>query len=83
MKSIKDKIKSRKLWVTILTMIVGIATSLMDLGGNIGAVCGIIVTCLAPVIYIITEGVIDAKAVQMTADSVKIIVEELKKEEAK
>ena len=70
-----EKLKSRKFILAALTMIFGIVTALSELGGTVGTVCGIIAAIVAPIVYIIVEGNIDAKAVQLTKDAVNKIVE--------
>lgn len=76
-----DKLTSRKFLIAILSMVSGIAISLEALGGKIGIICAIISTIIPPVTYIVTEGVIDAKAIGLATDAaqgVVEIVEELK-----
>lgn len=70
-----EKLKSRKFIIALLTMVLGIVTALSDLGGTIGTACGIAAAVLAAVVYIIVEGNIDAKAVQLVTDATEAIVE--------
>ena len=70
-----EKIKSRKFIVAVLTMIIGVATALTETGGKIGAICGIIAAFAAAAVYIIVEGNIDAKAVQLVTEATKEAVD--------
>ena len=76
-----NKLKSRKFWLTLITTLSGIATALMSVDGEIGVVAGMIVAVLPTIVYVITEGRIDAKAVGMIAEDITEVtegVEELK-----
>ena len=72
-----EKFKSRKLWITLLSTIVSIAGALMALGGTAGTVCFIIGAVITPIIYVLTEGSIDKKAVTLTVEAIEAILEEL------
>lgn len=77
-----NKLKSRKFWLTLITTLSGIATALMNVNGEIGIIAGMIVAVLPTIVYVITEGKIDAKAVRMVAEDITEVtdkVEELKK----
>lgn len=76
-----EKFTSRKFIIAVLTMIAGIATALTEIGGEIGAICGILAAILAPVVYIIVEGNIDAKAVELITEATESIVDYFKDEE--
>lgn len=69
-----SKLKSRKFWITILGEVLGIATALSGMGGDIGLVSGIIVAAVSGITFVITEGKIDAASVDVTADTVKKIL---------
>lgn len=76
-----NKLKSRKFWLTLITTLSGIATALMSVDGEIGVVAGMVVAVLPTIVYVITEGKIDAKAVGMIAEDITEVtegVEELK-----
>lgn len=75
-----DKFKSRKFILALLSAIGGIAVSLTQLGGKIGVICAIVSAIVPAVTYIITEGVIDAKAVKLTAAAVFDIADLFDKE---
>lgn len=70
-----EKFKSRKFIVAVLTMILGVATALTETGGKIGAICGIIAAFAAAAVYIIVEGNIDAKAVQLVTEAATEIID--------
>lgn len=79
-----NKLKSRKFWLTLITTLSGIATALMSVNGEIGIIAGMVVAVLPTIVYVITEGKIDAKAVGMIAEDITEItegVEELKNTE--
>lgn len=79
-----NKLKSRKFWLTLITTLSGIATALMSVDGEIGVVAGMVVAVLPTIVYVITEGKIDAKAVGMIAEDITEVtegVEELKNTE--
>ena len=70
-----EKFTSRKFIIAVLTMLLGVATALTGVGGEIGAICGIIAAILAAVVYIIVEGNIDAKAVQLITDAAESVID--------
>lgn len=69
------KFTSRKFILAVLTMIAGVATALTEVGGEIGAICGILAAIIAPVVYIIVEGNVDAKAVELIKEATESIVD--------
>lgn len=72
-----SKLKSRKLWISVLTMVGSIAGALVGLGGQTGTVACVIGAIVSPMIYVLTEGHIDAKAVKLTEDAVEDILQKL------
>ncbi|MDO4743165.1 MAG: hypothetical protein Q4B04_03915 [bacterium] len=64
------KFLSRKFLLSLISMLVGIAGVLSDLGGRTGLIAGIILAVASPITYIITEGVLDAKAIQLSSQAV-------------
>ena len=70
-----EKFKSRKFILAVVTMVIGVVTALTELGGTVGTVCGIIAAIASPMLYIIVEGNVDAKAVQLTKDAVSRVIE--------
>lgn len=76
-----NKLKSRKFLLTLITTLSGIATALMSVNGVIGIIAGMVAAVLPTIVYVITEGKIDAKAVGMIAEDITEVtegVEELK-----
>ena len=69
-----EKFTSRKFILAILGAIGGAAISLTQLGGKIGVVCAVISAVIPAVTYIITEGVIDAKAVNLGAEAAQQVI---------
>lgn len=72
-----DKIKnllSRKFILAVLAAVSGIAISLSQLGGKWAVVCAVISAVIPAVTYIIAEGVIDAKAVNLTAEAAQQVI---------
>lgn len=67
------KFTSRKFALTVLAVVVAVGTGLIGLGGKVGVVAGIIVTGASTITYVITEGHIDAKAVNMAKDTISQI----------
>lgn len=76
-----EKFTSRKFIIAVLTMLLGVVTALTEIGGEIGTICGILAAILAPVVYIIVEGNIDAKAVELITEATESIVDYFKDEE--
>ena len=74
-----EKLKSRKFWVSVITMVASIAGALNGLGGDVGTVACIVGAIASPLVYVLTEGVIDAMAVDKTATAVKEIMEYINK----
>ena len=74
----KEKLKSRKFILAVVTMILGVVTALTELGGTFGAACGIIAAICSPIIYMIVEGNIDAKAVELVTEATNEVVEIIK-----
>ena len=73
-----EKLKSRKFWVSVITMVASVAGALNGLGGDVGTVACIVGAIASPLVYVLTEGVIDAMAVDKTATAVKEIMEYIK-----
>lgn len=74
----KNKFLSRKFILAVLSAIGGVAVSLTQLGGKVAVVCAVISAVIPAVTYIITEGVIDAKAVNLTAQATEQIINIIK-----
>lgn len=78
-----EKFTSRKFIIAVLTMLAGVVTALTGVGGEIGEICGIIAAFLAAAIYIIVEGNIDAKAVQLITKATESVVDYFTDDEEK
>lgn len=76
-----EKLKSRKFILAVVAMILGVVTALAELGGEVGTICGIIAAVVSPMVYIIVEGNIDAKAVGLVKEATGKVVEILKDNE--
>ena len=68
-----SKFTSRKFIIALLSAIGGVAISLSSLDGKIGVVCAIISAVIPPITYIVTEGIIDAKAIDLTIEAIEDI----------
>ena len=71
MKTMYNKLKSRKLWAAIAGIIAGLAMVFGLDEGVITSVSGAIVSVASVITYIITEGKIDAAAVGQAAENVQ------------
>lgn len=71
MKTMSNKLKSRKLWAAIAGIIAGLAMVFGLDEGIITSVAGAIVSVASVTTYIITEGKIDAAAVGQAAENVQ------------
>lgn len=56
-------------------MVASIAGALSGLGGDVGTVACIVGAIASPIVYVLTEGKIDAAAVDKTADAAKEIID--------
>lgn len=70
----KHNFLSRKFILAVLAAISGVAISLSQFGGKVAVICAIISAVIPPVTYIITEGVIDARAVNLTAEAAQQVI---------
>lgn len=59
---LKSKLTSRKFWVTLISLLTGIAQLLGADGDLVSTVSGIALSLIPVVIYVISEGRIDAAA---------------------
>ncbi len=76
----KEKLSSRKFWVSVLTAVGGLAIAFFDLDpGIVDNIAGYAIGLIMAVVYVITEGRIDAAAVSQAAIDVEGIIEEVKK----
>lgn len=74
----KEKLKSRKFWIAVLTDIVSITVVFTKLGGTAGTVAGIIGTLAASISYMITECRVDVARAVTTYEEIKMDLEKLK-----
>ena len=65
-----QKLTSRKLWMAIAGVAVGIATILGVEGSDVSTVAGAVTSIASIITYIVTEGKIDAAAVGKIKDTV-------------
>jgi hypothetical protein len=89
----KQKFKSRKFWITVITMATGLTAFLLDNGVGDSAIWKLVLTVITAIAYIATEGAIDLKAVntsntvnqaqiQADAAAAEMAAEEAKEAEA-
>lgn len=75
------KLSSRKLWIAICGIATGICMVLGIDATEIETVCGGIVSILSCIMYIYTEGKIDAERVKVAIEGAQEIVETIKEGE--
>lgn len=69
MSNLKSKLTSRKFWITLVSVIAGVAQLLGADGNIVSTVSGALLAAIPAVIYVITEGKIDAEGVKKLASS--------------
>lgn len=75
MSTLKTKLSSRKLWAAIIGILTGLAM-IFGLDENIiGTVAGAVVELMSIVIYIYSEGKIDAARVANTIEDIQDVVD--------
>jgi phage shock protein PspC (stress-responsive transcriptional regulator) len=74
MKSLKQKLSSRKLWAAVVGVVTGLAMVFGLDEGTISNVAGAVVSVASVVAYIVTEGRIDAAAVKTAVEDVQAAV---------
>lgn len=75
----KEKIKSRKFWIAVLSDIVSIIVVFTEIGGTIGTIAGITGTLAASISYMITECRVDVARAKVTYDEVIELIKSLKR----
>lgn len=75
----KEKLKSRKFWIAILTDIVSITVVFTKIGGVVGIVAGIIGTIAASISYMIAECKVDVARATSTYEEINKLLMEYKK----
>lgn len=69
--NIIKKFLSRKFILTLISAAFSILFALGGIGGDVGTVCSVVAAFFAPIIYVITEGKIDSKALSMLSESAR------------
>lgn len=70
MNNVMKKLSSRKLWAAVAGLVAGLAMVFGLDEGIITTVSGAVVTVASVIIYIVTEGKVDAAAVKKAAEDV-------------
>lgn len=74
----KRKLSSRKLWAALAGIVTGLAMVFGLDEGTISSVAGAVVSVSSVVVYIITEGKVDAESVKKAVEDMQKAEEELK-----
>ena len=82
MKTLKEKLTSRKLWAALAGLVAGLAMVFGLDESIITQVSGAVVSVASVIAYIITEGRIDAAAVGQAAEDVAEVVDSVISETA-
>lgn len=70
------KLTSRKFWLSMITIISGIV-GLLNVGdSNIGMILSGLMTLLPTIVYVITEGKIDAEDIKRAANTISDVINE-------
>ncbi len=75
MEKLKQKLCSRKFWMSVIPVIVGIAELFGADGDSVQLVCGGLLAVIPSVFYVMTEGRIDATHKSELTDAVKNLTE--------
>lgn len=70
----KEKLLSRKLWLAVIGAGAGIAIALGAPESIVSVIVGAATALVSVVIYIITEGKVDAAAVQLSAEFIQSVL---------
>ena len=81
MKTIGQKLKSRKLWAAIVGVIMGVAMVFGLDENTVTTVVGAVMALVSVVTYIVAEGKIDADAVRNAAQQVQDAIDAVETEE--
>lgn len=81
MKTIGQKLKSRKLWAAVVGVIMGVAMVFGLDEGTITTIAGAVTALVSVVTYIVAEGKIDADAVKNAAQQAQDALNALDKTE--
>ena len=71
MKDFLKKLTSRKFILAVLSAVGGAAISLSTLPGKTGTISAIIAAVVPAITYIVTEGIVDAKAVSLACEAIQ------------
>jgi hypothetical protein len=71
---IKEKLTSRKFWVSFIPAVAGVA-QLFGADDTVTALLGALLTLIPSVIYVITEGKLDAKKLTEAAKSLSDVLD--------
>lgn len=77
----KRKLSSRKLWAAVAGIVTGLAMVFGLDEGTISNVAGAVVSVSSVVVYIITEGKVDAAGVKQAVEDVQSAAGEVMKDE--
>lgn len=80
MNNVMKKLSSRKLWAAAAGLVAGLAMVFGLDEGIITTVSGAVVTVASVIIYIVTEGKVDAAAVKKAAEEVQKVGDALEGE---
>jgi hypothetical protein len=75
----KEKLLSRKLWLAVIGAGAGIAIALGAPESIVSVIVGSATALVSVVIYIITEGKVDAAAVQLSAEFIESVLATISK----
>ena len=75
MKVLIQKLTSRKLWMAIAGVVTGVAMALGVEGTEITSIAGGVIAVISAVIYIITEGKVDAERVKNAIEGAQDVVD--------
>lgn len=75
MEILKQKLSSRKLWAAIAGLVMGLSMVFGLDEGTISTVSGAVVSVASVIVYIVTEGKVDAAGVANAVESVQKAVE--------
>ena len=75
------KLTSRKLWMAIAGVATGIALALGADSSEIQTITGAVTALVSAVVYIVTEGKVDAESVKNAVESVQDAVDVIAEEE--
>ena len=76
-----EKLKSRKLLVIFLSMIIGVLQLYKVNENVVSIICGTIIIVVPTIIYLIVEGIIDFKRVKESAEKITTLLTTLHEKE--